>query len=186
LDPERVSYLYDVTLVAGGEGVAPPNLSSAICGRSTKAAMYIRRYKFSDIPTDEKGSGQWLMNLFQEKDELKESFLETGSFKQLSATEANAPNFEQVEIQRRVYSLIVTMVLQCCVLIPIIGLVLYGSFITRMVIGLVLLLSWIAMHWFLKLTKISDSSSYGGKSTQQVTTKDAMPADTSTHTKKDI
>lgn len=187
LDPERMCYLYDVTLVAGGEGVAPPNLTSAICGRSTRAAMYIRRYKFSDIPKDEKESGEWLMNLFQEKDELKESFLETGCFKPLSAaTKANAPKCEQVEIQRRVYSLIVTIVLQCCVQIPIIGLVVYGSCITRMVIGLILLLSWIAMHWFLKLTKISDSSSYGGKSTQQVTTKDATPADTSTHTKKDM
>jgi len=172
LDSDRISYLYDVTLVAGGEGVAPPNLTSAICGKATRASMYIRRYQLADIPKDEEGSAAWLMNLFQEKDLLKESFLQTGCFSELSGL----PKCELVQTKRRIYSAVVTCILQLCVLVPIIGLIIFGSIITRLVIGVLLLLAWLAMHKFLQLTKISDSSSYGAK---------VPPSSASTSSKKD-
>ena len=42
LDRARISRVYDVTLVAGSEGTAPPTLTSILYGKPTVANMYIR------------------------------------------------------------------------------------------------------------------------------------------------
>jgi hypothetical protein len=52
LDPTKITSVYDVTLVAdlGSGSLAPPTLTSALCGRQTEANMYIRKFALEDIP----------------------------------------------------------------------------------------------------------------------------------------
>jgi hypothetical protein len=70
--------LYDVTLAMSP--TEPCSVSSMLCGRKSVGHMYVRRYAIADLPTDDLGLSDFLMNLYKEKDELKENFLKTGSF----------------------------------------------------------------------------------------------------------
>lgn len=157
LDPARIKVLYDVTLVAGGDHSAPPTLTSVLQGRTVVANMYIRKFLLDDIPKDEAGSSQWLMDLFKEKDAMKESFLQTGCFSALSGV----PKHDKITHKAKVYSLLVVVILNCCVLLPLIYLLVFGGLYVRLVLLAVLLLSWLAMQRLVNITKISKSSSYG-------------------------
>lgn len=159
-DPKKITSVYDVTLVAGASASsAEPTLTSAICGRQTEAHMYIRKFALEDIPKDEEGSAAWLLQLFQEKDRLKESFLQTGSF----SAQSGLPDHPCHDIERRWCSLAVICVLNCAVHIPVFLLLAWGGFYTRLVMALVFSLSWLAMRKFVNITKISKSSQYGKK-----------------------
>lgn len=159
LDRARISRVYDVTLVAGSEGTAPPTLTSILYGKPTVANMYIRQFELSDIPKDEAGSAAWLINLFKEKDALKESFMKTGCFSETSG----APKYKPIEAKRRVYSLLVICVLNLLVNLPILYFLVAGGIVIRAVLMVVLLLAWIAMNRLVNITKISKSSEYGKK-----------------------
>jgi len=160
LDKSRISRMYDVTLVAGASpNSAPPTLTSILCGRSTEASMYIREYQLKDIPTTDEGSSQWLMNLFKEKDALKDSFLQTGCFSELSGF----PKYPPIQRQSRPWSLLISITLNSCVIIPLIYILITGGLITRLVLVVMLGLAWFAMRKFINITKISKSSSYGAK-----------------------
>lgn len=160
LDPERISKVYDVTLVAGGEQSAPPTLTSVLEGRRTEANMYIREYSLQDIPKDDEGSSKWLMNLFKEKDLLKESFIKTGCFSELSGL----PKYEPIQKKGRIYSLLISITFNCCVLIPLLSLLICGSPLLRICLVVFLLLAWFGMRRLVNITKISKSSSYGTRS----------------------
>jgi len=157
LDPARLRVVYDVTIVAGGEDSAPPTLTSVLQGRRTVANLYIRKFYLKDIPKDDEGSSAWLMNLFKEKDALKESFMQTGSFSKLSGL----PVHEKIQHETKLYSLLVFSVLNCCVHIPLFYTLIFGGTIVRILLLGVLLLSWLAMQRLVNITKISKSSSYG-------------------------
>lgn len=157
LDPSRISALYDVTLVAGMDDSAPPTLTSVLYGKVTKASMYIRKFPLKDIPKDEAGSAAWLMNLFQEKDQLKESFLQTGCFSELSGF----PKYQPIVKKSRVYSLIITIIMNICVIGPLLYFIISGGLYTRLIVVVLLLLAWLAMHRLVNMTKISKSSEYG-------------------------
>jgi len=160
LDRSKISRVYDVTLVAGAsQNSAPPTLTSVLCGRHTEASMYIREYPLEDIPTSDEGSSEWLMKLFQEKDALKESFLQTGCFSELSGMPKHPPIIREP----RPWSLLLAVILNCCVIIPMIYILLTGGIYTRLVLVILLGLAWVAMQRLVNMTKISKSSSYGAK-----------------------
>lgn len=163
LDRSKISRVYDVTLVAGATiaspDSAPPTLTSVLRGRHTEASMYIREFQLKDIPTSDEGSSEWLMNLFQEKDKLKDSFLETGCFSELSGM----PKHEPIIKQSRPWSRILAVILNCVVNIPMLYILLTGGIYTRLVIMALLGLAFVAQHKLVNLTKISKSSSYGAK-----------------------
>jgi len=159
LDPALISRVYDVTLVAGTGDSAPPTLTSVLSGKRTVANMYIRKFDLSDIPKDEEGSAAWLINLFKEKDALKESFLNTGCFSETSGL----PKYKPVQSKPRIYSLLVICVLNLVVNLPVLYCLYAGSFYTRLVVLLVLGLAWLAMQRLVNITKISKSSEYGMK-----------------------
>jgi len=155
LDPERISSLYDVTLVADQK--TPPTLTSILFGRSTVASMYIRKFNLKDIPKDEAGSAAWLMNLFQEKDSLKESFDETGCF----AEKSGFPKYGTISHQRRLPSLLITSIASACVVLPMLYFLVFGAVYVRVTLLVVLVLAWLAMDRLINITKISKSSAYG-------------------------
>jgi lysophosphatidic acid acyltransferase/lysophosphatidylinositol acyltransferase len=157
LDPARINTIYDVTLVAGSETTAPPTLTSALMGKETVAHMYIRRFDLKDIPKDEAGSSAWLMNLFKEKDALKESFEKTGSFSKLSGM----PEYKSIQPKRRIFSLLISAGLNICVFSAVMYLLWTGSLYYRLAVAGFLVLAWLAMDRLVNITKISKSSAYG-------------------------
>ena len=50
-------------------------------GRKTVGDIYLRRYKTSDIPKDDEGAQNFLMDVYKEKDELLGHYKETGGQK---------------------------------------------------------------------------------------------------------
>ena len=70
LDRSKMS-LYDFTLVAGLGDSAPPTVTSLIFGRRTEATVVIRKISLDKVPAGEKEGGEWMMDLFKEKDLAK-------------------------------------------------------------------------------------------------------------------
>ena len=71
-------YVYDATLgihpTDGGEAT----LTNILMGKKTVGDIYLRRYKTTDIPKDEEGAQNFLMNVYKEKDDLLGHYKETG------------------------------------------------------------------------------------------------------------
>ncbi len=74
---DHVTAVYDCTL-GYVEGV--PTLWQFIQGYAPKAHLHVRRYPIESLPTDEPELAHWLMERFQEKDELLHQYYETGAF----------------------------------------------------------------------------------------------------------
>ena len=77
----QILYVYDATLgihpTDGGEAT----LTNILMGRKTVGDIYLRRYKTSDIPKDDEGAQNFLMDVYKEKDELLGHYKETGGQK---------------------------------------------------------------------------------------------------------
>ena len=56
----------------------------------------------SNLWQDEEGSAAWLLQLFQEKDRLKESFLQTGDFSAISGQPAVPCHNIQVHLGKKI------------------------------------------------------------------------------------
>jgi hypothetical protein len=61
----------------GGEAT----LTNILMGKKTVGDIYLRRYKTSEIPKDDEGAQNWIMNVYKEKDELLGYYKETGGAK---------------------------------------------------------------------------------------------------------
>jgi len=158
LDKDRINTVYDVTLVAGLEGAAP-TLTEVLNGRASVANMYIRKFSLKDIPKDEEAASQWLMKLYQEKDDLKHSFLETGSFSEMSGQ----PDYPVHVPSPRPWSLLLSLSLNLSTWLFLLWLVLSGGMVTRLVAVVLVMLAYVAMRKLIGLTKIGKASSYGIK-----------------------
>lgn len=69
---QHATVIYDITI--GYEESHPPSLWQWISGEVRQAHLHIRRFEISKLPIDEKGLSDWLIKVFQEKDELLEYF----------------------------------------------------------------------------------------------------------------
>jgi len=59
----------------------PATLTNILMGRKTVGDIYLRRFKTSDIPKDEEGAQNFLMEVYKEKDELLGHYKESGGQK---------------------------------------------------------------------------------------------------------
>jgi len=156
IDPTKIKSLYDVTLGCGT--TVAPTLTNVLMGRSTSAHMYIRKFELSDIPKDEEGSSQWLYNLYEEKDQLLDSFHKKGKFEHPSL-----PSFEGVSLPPRPYSLFISLGANILVMVPIAYGVLSGGWSTLLIAVAVTGFSMLGIKKFIGITQISKSSAYGNK-----------------------
>ena len=156
LDPAKITWVYDVTL--GCDTATPPTLTNVLMGRSTSAHMYIRRFKLADIPKDDEGSSQWLSNLYEEKDQLLDSFHTTGKFEHPTLT--THPGVSQPP---RPYSLVLSLAVNSCVVLPLAWTVLSGGWGTLLTAAVVVGLAMAGIKYFIGITQISNSSAYGDK-----------------------
>lgn len=156
LDPTKISCVYDVTL--GCETETPPTLTNVLMGRSTSAHMYIRQFKLEEIPKDEEGSAQWLLDLYVEKDKLLESFKNTGKFEH-----PTLPSFPGVTKQPRPYTAALSLTVNSFMMMYLALTLLNGGWVTWVVAGLVIVFGMAGIKYFVGITQISHSSSYGDK-----------------------
>jgi hypothetical protein len=77
-----VKDIYDVLMVLedGQPLTCPVNLASVLRGEPSVCRVFMRHYHVDDVPEDEEGSKQWLMDRYVEKDALFDRFLEHGEF----------------------------------------------------------------------------------------------------------
>lgn len=79
---ETFRLMNDVTIQFDGWGHCPGLWDMLATDTRTPHALHIhiKRYKISDVPEDEEGRQQWLMDRFQEKETLIEQFKKTKLF----------------------------------------------------------------------------------------------------------
>jgi len=156
LNPEKIRWVFDVTLAC--QSSPPPTLTNVLMGRTTSAHMYIRRFKLSDIPKEEKESSKWLSDLYIEKDELIDSFMKNGEFKHHAL-----PVYKGATKSARPYSLFLSIGVNMCVILPLALAVVSGGMLSLMVAFIVIGLSTAGIKYFIGITQISKSSTYGNK-----------------------
>ena len=76
------SSILDLTVVPS-KGSRDLTFRNILCGKSTSASIFLRKYNIRDVPGDEEGSGEWLRNLFVEKDEIVQKYDEEESLENL-------------------------------------------------------------------------------------------------------
>ncbi len=130
-----VTGIYDLTVGFKKTG-ADPTLQSILKGRSCQAEISIRRIPVSDIPTDTEGCGDWVHNLYQEKDQTYDYFVRHNTF------EGNG--LQRIEIPRNYYDLIIELAWMIIIGIPsIIYLIQFlwtSSFLAQMIFVIVIAL----------------------------------------------
>jgi len=140
--------LVDLTFVQGAD-TAPPTLHSLLTGRRVETRVYVREFPLSSIPTDPTASSAWLINLWREKDELKEAAM-AGDMARLE----ELGEFEAREMPPRVWTLVWALVANMVVLVPLLVTLLQGSWATWGVATLAMALAWLAMDRMVNVSKI--------------------------------
>merc|ERR1712071_102114 len=100
VDRSKVKAVLDITLVESNSPV-PFSLASVQSGQPAEGSILMRRIPMDSVPSDPEASAAWLLQFWQEKDQLKETFLTTGSF---------GPSYRAVNHQRRMHSLVIFLV----------------------------------------------------------------------------
>jgi len=140
--------LMDLTFVIGPNS-PPPTVTSLLMGKSVDIKVFVREFSLSEVPKGEKESGEWLMNLFKEKDEIKSAFLADDKDKLAALGE-----FTLRHPPRRVWSLVVFVLFHMIVLSPLVYLVIAGGPLTWCLTIVVLGASWVAMDKFVNISRI--------------------------------
>lgn len=91
----RISAIYDLTIgIADNNGIKP-DLNAIRNGIPFKGELFVRRIPMSEVPEDDKGSAEFIHNLYRQKDEIFDVYDKTGSFKSLNVPLVNKPpNYE--------------------------------------------------------------------------------------------
>jgi len=161
LDSSKIPYVYDATLgihpTEGGEAT----LTNILMGKRTVGDIYLRRYKTCDIPKDEEGATNFLMDVYKEKDEL------LGRYKETDGQEFTDQKVEVIKVPRKIGVLINTIFWNLMICTPILcklGLMILSGNSTQMAIAVIIILTlYLVMKKFIDLTKISKGSHYGEK-----------------------
>jgi len=80
---ESFSTVLDLTVIPA-KGSEELTFKNILCGKSTSANIFLRKYDVKDIPVDEELSGEWLRQLFLEKDELVSKYYDEDNLENLS------------------------------------------------------------------------------------------------------
>ncbi|XP_022651159.1 1-acyl-sn-glycerol-3-phosphate acyltransferase gamma-like isoform X2 [Varroa destructor] len=71
----KLDYLYDVEIAMPKNQNNPASISTILRGKPIIADMYVRRFAFKDLPTDDEKLKAFLYRLYQEKDDIMEYYL---------------------------------------------------------------------------------------------------------------
>ncbi|OQR78485.1 1-acyl-sn-glycerol-3-phosphate acyltransferase gamma-like [Tropilaelaps mercedesae] len=70
----KVDYLYDVEICMPKNQPNKVGMMTVLQGRPIEADMYVRRFAFKDLPTDQEGLTSFLYRTYQEKDAIMEYY----------------------------------------------------------------------------------------------------------------
>lgn len=164
----KIDYIYDVTVCVPSGGTAP-TLKNILYGRRCYAEMLVRRIPLSNVPmeTDE-ATGQWLQNLYREKDNLFESFVQNGKFVSEDGVPVNQRRLRNVPTGRRLQPLLNHIFWALLTIPPLISalvtlLATGNPYIIASVLISVLLL-YVGRRLLLGITQIEKGSTFGLKS----------------------
>lgn len=73
----HVEAVYDLTI---GYTKGVPTIIQFAKGYTRLIHLHVRRFKLDDLPTDPVALSEWLVNLFEQKDQLLDDFYKNGSF----------------------------------------------------------------------------------------------------------
>lgn len=162
LNKNEIKAVYDVTLVMPSDIIS--TVSTILVGKKAVGHMFVRRFAISDVPTDEEGMSKFLMDLYKDKDELKENYLKTGSF-----TDKNGkfPIYKEIKLGYRIPVLLNTLILNTLITIPLLAqlgrMLCSGSMINISLALLFPAVLYFSLKKFINLTRISKASAYGKK-----------------------
>jgi len=146
----NIPTLIDMTVVPGS---GPPlSLESLLCGRQTQASIFVRKFNMADLPRGEKDAGEWLINLFKEKDQII-SCCQSGDLKPLKGL-TGLEHLEPQTFSPPYWTLILGLSVNLSILLPVIYLLSIGSWITWLIGAVCLLVVGGALHCLVGASKI--------------------------------
>jgi len=161
LDTTKILYVYDATLGIHPKDGGEATLTNILMGKKTVGDIYLRRYKTSDIPKDDEGAQNWLMNVYKEKDELLGYYKETGGAK---FSEEDVP---VIAVPKKIGVLLNSVLLNFLICTPLMYklclMILSGRNVEMCTAICIVLALYAIMKKFIDLTKISKGSKYGDK-----------------------
>ncbi|KAK7077412.1 1-acyl-sn-glycerol-3-phosphate acyltransferase delta [Halocaridina rubra] len=130
-------------------------------GRRVKSDLYVRRIPLNEVPNDEEGATNYLHELYRSKDQLLDSYVNTGSFTQ----ENDLPEYPVRRIPRRWYSLFNVIGWASFVLSQILrfyyNLLTSGSLLSISLAVGIAFIAYLGLYKMIGLTKIDKGSGYG-------------------------
>ncbi|KAK5986082.1 hypothetical protein GCK32_005868, partial [Trichostrongylus colubriformis] len=95
-----IDYIYDVT-IGFGDCIVQSEVDFAVHGVCPKDVHYqVRKLKISDLPADDRGLAEWLINLWKEKEEkLRTFYSKDPSIREFD----NTPEGKDYEISKNIY-----------------------------------------------------------------------------------
>ncbi|XP_076233895.1 1-acyl-sn-glycerol-3-phosphate acyltransferase gamma [Calliopsis andreniformis] len=157
----KIPAIYDVQLHFKPDDSVNPTITNLLLGKRILGYMFVQRIPLEDIPEDDEGAAEWLHKLYERKDRLAESFIQTGDFFATSGV----PRTDCFYINRRYYTFLNTLFWAVAVLVPmlyyLINLFLSGSTIYFSIGVGIIFLFYLLMHKTIGMSEISKSSSYG-------------------------
>ncbi|CAB3368326.1 Hypothetical predicted protein [Cloeon dipterum] len=158
---EKMGAIYDVQLAFKKDDKIEPSMSNLLIGKGVTAHLYIRRIPMDGVPTDEQEANQWLHELYQRKDQMQDSFYNTGDF----FKENDLDRVEPFLLPRRKASLINWCVWFVVTLVPMsywLACLLTSGSTVKFSIGAAIIASFFfLLYKIVGMTKISKASSYG-------------------------
>jgi len=152
----RIDYIYDLTLGVHNINGKKPTLKNVVDGVPVKYELFLRRIPVSSIPVeDEKQCADFVQKLYQEKDEIFDSFDKNGDFSKL--------DLPRHHVKRNGYDLIISIFWLIVVAVPsfyyLALLLIEGSWMIRItLIGFLLFVNLLT-----KLMMKSSDSKHGSK-----------------------
>jgi len=146
----RMTTLLDLTVVPIS-GSAPLTMDSLFSGRPTKAMMFARRFKIADLPQGEKEAGEWLINLFKEKDLIKKCAL-SGDLEPLK--QVDGFTLEPRTFPCPQWTQVLFLLTNLMVIVFIILFLASGSTTTWVVFSVGLVVMWFASNSLVSVSKI--------------------------------
>lgn len=150
----KVKAVYDCTI--GFKDEAEPSLMNVLRGNKIIGHMRIRRHEISKMPDTEEELGDWLRNLFKEKDDLLDNFQKTGQY-----------DLPAYHVPRKYNDLLIWFAWAIVTGVPLFyflsQIFISGTFLQKVfTVGFFVFLS-VAAKWLIGFTETKKGSKYGIK-----------------------
>ncbi|XP_045608732.1 1-acyl-sn-glycerol-3-phosphate acyltransferase delta isoform X2 [Procambarus clarkii] len=153
--------IYDVTVGFNTKEGEEPSLHNMLRGRKVMSEVYVRRIPLDEVPDDEESASKYLHDLYRTKDQLLDSYINTGSF----TKENDLPEYSSRPMPRRLYSLLNMIGWASFVLSQILNfyynLITSGSLLSISFAVGIAIFAYLMLYKMIGLTKIDKGSKYG-------------------------